>query len=56
MAHTGVWDHGSTGTKMVEFLKEFKLDPKDRKTLEKHTIMWEPHWTCCRGEWTTPGN
>ena len=55
MCHIGVWDHGSTGTKMEQFVKEFNLGPKERKALEKHTVMWEPHWTCCRGEWADPG-
>jgi len=53
--HIGVWDHGSTGTKMTQFVKEFGLGPKERKNLSKVTVMWEPHWTCCRGEWATPG-
>ena len=48
MCHIGVWDHGSTGTKMEQFVKEFNLGPKERKALEKQTVMWEPHWTCTK--------
>jgi hypothetical protein len=51
--HPGKWDHGSTGTKMVEFASEFSQDPK---TLEKRTILWRPHWTCCGKDWKEPGN
>jgi len=40
---------------MTQFVKEFGLGPKERKNLSKVTVMWEPHWTCCRGEWATPG-
>jgi hypothetical protein len=50
--HPGKWDHGSTGAKMVDFIREMNSDPK---SLEKQTILWKPHWTCCRGEWNAPG-
>lgn len=50
--HPGKWDHGSTGSKMVDFIREMNTDPK---SLEKTTILWKPHWTCCRGEWNAPG-
>jgi hypothetical protein len=50
--HPGKWDHGSTGTKMVEFIKEMRVDPKN---LQKKTILWPPHWTCCRKGWTDKG-
>jgi hypothetical protein len=50
--HPGKWDHGSTGTRMVEFVSEFSQDPK---TLEKRTILWRPHWTCCGKDWKEPG-
>jgi len=54
-AHSGVWDHGSTGTRMKQYVREFSIDPKNRKNLDKQTIMWEPHWTCCRKDWKDPG-
>jgi hypothetical protein len=50
--HPGKWDHGSTGTKMVKFVDEFGRDPK---SIEKQTILWKPHWTCCRRSWIEPG-
>jgi hypothetical protein len=50
--HPGKWDHGSTGTKMEEYMKEVNADPK---SIEKTTILWRPHWTCCRGDWNTAG-
>jgi hypothetical protein len=50
--HSGKWDHGSTGTKMVEFIKEMRVDPKN---LPKRTILWSPHWTCCRKGWGEKG-
>ena len=52
-AHSGVWDHGSTGTKMKEYVKEFGMTNKSSNP--KHIVMWEPHWTCCRKEWKAPG-
>lgn len=52
-AHSGVWDHGSTGTRMKDYIKEFNITNKSN--LEKHIVMWEPHWTCCRKEWKAPG-
>lgn len=52
LCHPGKWDHGSTGTKMAEFISEFALDPKN---VEKKTILWRPHWTCCGGEWERKG-
>lgn len=50
--HPGKWDHGSTGTKMVVFASEFNQDPK---SMEKSTIMWRPHWTCCGKDWSSKG-
>lgn len=52
LCHPGKWDHGSTGTKLVDFVREHT----DAKSLEKSTILWKPHWTCCRGSWESPGN
>ena len=52
LCHPGKWDHGSTGTKMSEFISEFAQDPKN---VEKKTILWRPHWTCCGGEWERKG-
>lgn len=49
--HPGKWDHGSTGTKLVDFIKEHS----DPKSLDRTTILWEPHWTCCRKGWDSPG-
>jgi hypothetical protein len=37
---------------MVEFVREMNVDPK---TLERQTILWRPHWTCCRKDWDAPG-
>lgn len=53
LCHPGKWDHGSTGTKMAEFVRE--LGVYDPKSLDKQTILWRPHWTCCRGDWEAPG-
>ncbi len=53
-AHSGVWDHGSTGTKMKQYVREFEIT--DKKRLDTHVVMWEPHWTCCRKEWKVIGN
>lgn len=50
LCHPGKFDHGSTGTKMVKFISDLHLEPKDRKT-----ILWEPHWTCCNKPWETKG-
>lgn len=52
LCHPGKWDHGSTGTKMEEFIHEFPQDPKD---VEKKKILWRPHWTCCGGDWEKQG-
>ena len=52
-AHVGVWDHGSTGTKMRQYVSEFQI--RDKKSLSKQTVMWEPHWTCCRRDWDAEG-
>ena len=52
LCHPGKWDHGSTGTKMSEFISEFSQDPKN---VEKKTILWRPHWSCCGGEWESKG-
>lgn len=52
LCHPGKWDHGSTGTKMADFISEFLLDPKN---VEKKTILWRPHWSCCGGEWDKKG-
>jgi hypothetical protein len=50
--HPGRWDHGSTGTKMTEFIREIAQDPKN---VQKKTILWTSHWTCCRKEWENKG-
>jgi len=52
LCHPGKWDHGSTGTKMEEFINEFPQDPKD---VENKKILWRPHWTCCGGNWEKNG-
>lgn len=52
LCHPGKWDHGSTGTTMEEFMKEFPQDPKD---VENKKILWRPHWTCCGGDWEKKG-
>ena len=50
--HPGKWDHGSTGTKMVEFIKEMRVD---QKNITRKTILWPAHWTCCRKTWAEKG-
>lgn len=50
MCHPGKYDHGSTGTKMVDYIYEMRLKPSERKT-----VLWEPHWSCCRGKWDDKG-
>ena len=50
LCHPGKFDHGSTGTKMRDYMTEIRQDPKDRKS-----VLWEPHWTCCRGPWESKG-
>ena len=52
LCHPGKWDHGSTGSKMTEFISEFAQDPKN---VQKKTILWRPHWSCCGGEWDKKG-
>lgn len=53
LCHPGRWDHGSTGTKMVSFISEMAV--MDPKSLTRQTILWKPHWTCCRGTWESKG-
>ena len=48
--HPGKFDHGSTGMKMDNYISEIGLDPKERKS-----VLWEPHWTCCRKKWEAKG-
>lgn len=53
LCHPGKWDHGSTGTKMTVFVSE--MATFDKSTLNRTTILWKPHWTCCRGAWDSRG-
>ena len=46
--HTGKWDHGCTGTKMVEYAEELESN-------QKKVILWKPHWTCCHRDWGEKG-
>ena len=41
--HPGNWDHGFSGTTTVKFIamKNERLE------------LWEPHWTCCGGDWNS---
>ena len=48
--HPGKFDHGSTGIKMENYISELSKLPKERKS-----VIWEPHWTCCRKGWSEPG-
>lgn len=50
LCHPGKYDHGSTGTKMNDYISEMRLKPNERKS-----VLWEPHWTCCRGRWEDKG-
>ena len=50
--HPGKWDHGSTGQTLKVFIEEMNSDPK---SLQKKTVMWPPHWTCCHGAWESEG-
>jgi hypothetical protein len=52
LCHPGKWDHGSSGTTMEEFMREF---PQDPKVVENKKILWRPHWTCCGGDWEKKG-
>ena len=51
--HPGKWDHGSTGESMKVYTDEIHSDPK---SLQKKTVLWPSHWTCCHGSWESPGN
>jgi hypothetical protein len=50
--HPGKWDHGSTGESMKVYTDEIHSDPK---SLQKKTVLWPPHWTCCHGAWESAG-
>jgi len=39
--HTGRWDFGNSVRSCSE--------------TSTADLMWEPHWTCCRGQWDDPG-
>ena len=49
--HPGKWDHGCTGTKLVDYYNELYNGSGDKPKI----ILWKPHWTCCHGEWNSPG-
>jgi hypothetical protein len=50
LCHPGKYDHGCTGIKMSNYTYEMSLPWKERKS-----VLWEPHWTCCRKGWNEPG-
>ena len=53
LCHPGKWDHGNSGTKMVEYINEKNVtDPKE---LNRVTILWKPHWSCCGKDWAEKG-
>ena len=41
LCHTGRWDFGNS-------VKGWTNTASDN-------LMWEPHWTCCRQDWSSPG-
>ena len=41
--HPGKWDFGNTGQTITQSLED------------KSTILWKPHWTCCRKTWKANG-
>lgn len=41
--HPGRWDFGHSGLSITQAMED------------KTCVLWEPHWTCCRGKWKTPG-
>ncbi len=43
--HPGKWDFGTTATTVQDGMRGLSPDEQ----------MWPPHWTCCRGEWDSPG-
>lgn len=50
LCHPGKYDHGCTGIKLSNYTYEISLPWKERKS-----VLWEPHWTCCRKGWNEPG-
>eukprot|EP00828_Plagiopyla_frontata_P021060 TRINITY_DN2720_c0_g1_i1.p4 TRINITY_DN2720_c0_g1~~TRINITY_DN2720_c0_g1_i1.p4 ORF type:complete len:178 (-),score=16.86 TRINITY_DN2720_c0_g1_i1:527-1060(-) len=47
ICHQGTWDFGYTGMTLTEAQEAYKNKSK--------LILWEPQWTCCRGEWNSKG-
>lgn len=43
VSHPGVWDFGHTGISTRKAIE-------DMNSSEKSSILWKPHWTCCRNE------
>ena len=43
--HPGKWDFGYSGLNVSESMGG--IDPDD--------LLWQPHWTCCRGSWESEG-
>eukprot|EP00826_Nyctotherus_ovalis_P061542 TRINITY_DN8768_c0_g2_i1.p2 TRINITY_DN8768_c0_g2~~TRINITY_DN8768_c0_g2_i1.p2 ORF type:complete len:183 (+),score=46.44 TRINITY_DN8768_c0_g2_i1:1313-1861(+) len=41
--HPGKWDFGHTGKTVAQTLKDEK------------TVLWKPHWSCCRKPWKAKG-
>ena len=41
--HPGRWDFGHTGVTITQAIQD------------KTTILWGPHWTCCRRGWRSKG-
>eukprot|EP00831_Metopus_contortus_P060523 TRINITY_DN5242_c0_g2_i1.p1 TRINITY_DN5242_c0_g2~~TRINITY_DN5242_c0_g2_i1.p1 ORF type:complete len:1020 (+),score=217.71 TRINITY_DN5242_c0_g2_i1:183-3242(+) len=41
--HPGKWDFGHTGVSITEAMEDQK------------SVLWGPHWTCCRKNWKTKG-
>jgi len=41
--HPGRWDFGHTGMTITQALED------------KSSILWGPHWTCCRQGWKSKG-
>ena len=41
--HPGRWDFGHSGDSITQAMED------------KSSVLWGPHWTCCRGKWTDPG-
>ena len=47
--HPGIWDFGHTGMTIVKAMAEINHETKS------NTILWNPHWTCCRQQWNAQG-